>query len=627
MNEQDHSFGSTFLSGNQNVPLPDEEELPVILRAPGSFSHLNDDPSVESSAESLPIDVKNLDDNAIICACRGITKSSIVESINTGHASLPSIAHCCKAGGDCPDCHDQIAQLIVAYKPTSPKKPKLNKIEEMKLEKDGLDCLPDLWKHATSGNWEELTEDDKHRFKWYGVFFRKQTPGNFMMRIRMSCGFSNARQFRVLADMSDEFGKGFCDLTTRQQVQMRWFTIDQVPEIWRRLADVGLTSQQTGMDNIRGVCGCPLAGVTPHELFDASPVARELTQLILNNKEFTNLPRKFNITITGCLENCCHTETQDIALVPSYRELEGRQVNGFNVLVGGKQGSGGFTPAKNLDVFVQPDEAAGLCAHIVRIFRDHGFRESRTRSRLAFLIEDYGINWLRSELQRRWGRLLEQAGPDVRKKTHVDHLGIHPQRHHARDDGPPLNSVGLLVPVGRITTAQMRGVADIAERYGNGDIRLTVQQNLVVPYIPENKIGALTEEPIFKDLPFDPSPIMRGLVSCVGSDYCHMALIETKGWAIDVARELDRRTAGKKILPLTIHWSGCPAGCGLHQVSTIGLQGCRTRVDGEIVDAAHVCVNGKTGPDTRVAADLMYDVPCDQLADALEPLIRYLPRQ
>jgi NAD(P)H-nitrite reductase large subunit len=279
MNQKDLSLAPESFPGERDMNSVDDN-FPIILRGPG--------------APSL-VDVKDLDGNTIVCACRGITKSSVVDAINTGHASLPSIAHCCKAGSDCQDCHDQIAQLIVAYKPSSPKKPKLNKIEEMKLEKDGLDCLPDIWRHAESGNWEEMTEDDKHRFKWYGVFFRKQTPGNFMLRLRMSCGFSNARQFRVLADMSDEFGKGFCDLTTRQQIQMRWFTIDQVPEIWRRLADVGLTSQQTGMDNIRGVCGCPLSGVTPHELFDAAPVAKELTSLILNNKEFTN-PRANSIS-------------------------------------------------------------------------------------------------------------------------------------------------------------------------------------------------------------------------------------------------------------------------------------------------------------------------------------------
>lgn len=519
-------------------------------------------------------------------------------------------------------------ELLLAYAPepdkTQPVKP--SKIELMKEAKDGLDTLPDILRYADSGNWREMTEDDKQRFKWHGLFFRKQTPGHFMLRLRMTCGFSNASQFRVIADLSDEFGKGFCDLTTRQQIQMRWFTIKDLPEMWRRLDAVGLHSKQTGMDNIRGVCGCPLAGATPHELIDASPVAREFTELILDNKEFTNLPRKFNVTITGCLENCCHTETQDVALVPSYRELDGQQVNGFNLLVGGKQGSGGYQPAQSLDVFVPPQEAAELCGHVVRIFRDFGNREQRTRARLAFLLQDRGVAWFRAELERRWGRALHRAGPDLRKKHHVDHLGIHPQKAHA-DAATLLHSVGLLVPVGRITSAQMRGVADLAERYGNGAIRLTVQQNLVIPNIPQEKIGALSEEPIFKELPFDPSPVLRGLVSCVGSDYCHLALIETKGWAVQVARELEERTRGHKLAPLTIHWSGCSAGCGLHQVSTIGLQGCRSRVNGQIVDAAHVCVNGKSGPEARIAADLMYDVPCDQLAGALEAVVKYLPRQ
>jgi ferredoxin-nitrite reductase len=170
-------------------------------------------------------------------------------------------------------------------------------------------------------------------------------------------------------------------------------------------------------------------------------------------------------------------------------------------------------------------------------------------------------------------------------------------------------------------------VADLADRYGNGDIRVTTQQNLIIPNIPEDRIGALTDEPLFSELPFDPSPIMRGLVSCTGNDYCALALIETKGYAIEVARELEKRTAGRKIQPLTIHWSGCPAGCGLHQVATIGLQGCRSRqANGDIVDAAHVCVKGAAGPNPHLATDLMYDVPCDQLAEALEPLVSYLPR-
>lgn len=571
-------------------------------------------------------DLLELPDDTQICNCHAVTKRQIAATIRDGKYSVAAIGACNKAGTGCGTCQPLLSQLIGVYAPEKAATAVENKIEVMKRAKDGLDCLPDILRHAPTNNWQELTEDDKQRSKWQGLFFRKPTPGNFMLRLRLEAGRTNARQLRVIADLSDEFGKGFCDLTTRQQIQLRWFTLGDVPEIWRRLEEVGLHSKQTGMDNVRGVCGCPVAGLTTHELFDASPVIHELDALLLGNKEFSNLPRKFNVTITGCLENCCHAETQDIGLVPAIRELDGAQVNGFNVLVGGKQGSGGFRPATPLDAFVRPAEAARVCAEITRIFRDHGSRASRVRARLAFLVEDRGISWFRAELVRRLGQPLVRAGQDIRKKHHADHLGINPQKRSAHDEGPPLYYAGMLVPVGRITTAQMRGVADLAERYGNGDVRVTVAQNLIVANVPEDRIGALSEEPIFQELPFNPSPIMRGLVACTGIDYCGMALIETKGYAIAVAKELEQRLQGRKIQPLTIHWSGCAAGCGLHQVGTIGLQGCRSRVNGQVVDAAHVTAKGKTGPESIAAGDLMYDVPCDRLADALEPLVAYLPR-
>ncbi len=573
-------------------------------------------------------DLTSLADDTQICNCHLVTKGRIVEAIQKGKTSVEAIGQCCKAGTGCGTCQPLLMQLLEVYAPNTAGTATKNKVELLKEEKDGLDALPDIMKLAERGNWEEMTEADKQRAKWHGLFFRQPTPGNFMLRLRHEAGKVTAQQLRVIAELSDQYGKGFCDLTTRQQIQMRWFTIGDVPEIWRRLEEVGLHSKQTGMDNVRGIVGCPAAGVTPHELLDASPIIHEFNQIIVGNKEFTNLPRKFNVTITGCLENCCHTETQDIALVPAYRELDGQQVNGFNVLVGGKQGSGGYRPASPLDVFARPEDAARLCAEITRIFRDHGSREARTRARLAFLIEDRGIAWFRKELERRWGKSLLKAGTDLRKKHYVDHLGIHPQKKpYPSYEGPPLYYVGFLVPVGRITTDQMRAVADIAERYGTGDVRLTIGQNMLVPNIPESKIGALTDEPIFKELSYDPSPIMRGLVSCTGTDYCGLALVETKGYAIQVARELEKRTEGRKLLPLTMHWSGCAAGCGMHQVATIGLQGCRSRLsNGDIVDAAHVTVKGKTGPAPVIATDLMYDVPIDKLADALEPLVCHLPR-
>jgi NAD(P)H-nitrite reductase large subunit len=589
------------------------------------------DALLKSGAEA---DLAGLPDDTQICNCHSVSKGKIIAAIRDDKCTtIPAIGDCCRAGTGCGTCQPLLAQLLGIYAGVNPSK-EVNKVEVMKQEKDGLDSMEDILRLAPTNNWGEMTEDDKQRAKWHGLFFRKPTPGNFMMRLRLEGGRSNSRQFRTIADLSDEYGKGFCDLTTRQQIQLRWFTLADAPEIWRRLESVGLHSKQTGMDNVRGVCGCPVSGLTPHELLDAFEVIRQFDEIFVGNKDFTNLPRKFNVTITGCLENCCHPETQDIGLVPAYRELDGRQVNGFNVLVGGKQGSGGYRPAVPLDVFVQPEEAARLCAQITLIFRDHGARANRTRARLAFLIEDKGIAWFRKELSKHLGQSLLKAGVDMRKKTKQgaaessDHLGINPQRSPGPGyEGPALYFVGMLVPVGRITTTQMRGVADLADRYGDSQIRVTPQQNLILANIPENRLGALMDEPLFKELPYDPSPIMRGLVSCTGNDYCHLALIETKGHAIQLARELEKRVAGRKIQPLTIHWSGCPAGCGLHQVATIGLQGCRSRLsNGDIVDAAHVCVKGQTGPQPRIATDLMYDVPCDQLPDALESLVSYLPR-
>lgn len=433
------------------------------------------------------------------------------------------------------------------------KPPKLNKFEQMKLEKDGLDVLPDIQRYAELGDECQISEDDAQRLKWFGLFVRKQTPGHMMMRLRATCGRMDSRQWRLVADLSDEFGKGFCDLTTRQQIQMRWFTIGDVPDIWRRLLDVGLTTLQTGMDNVRGVCGCPASGISPQEIFDGYPAADSFTDLLLGNKDFTNLPRKFNVTITGCRENCCHPETQDIGLVPAQADVDGRPTAGFNVLVGGKQGSGGMRLATPLEVFALPEEAAEICGHITRIFRDFGRREARNRARLAFLIEERGAPWFREEIARRHRQSLRPAGVDQRLPGHTDHLGIHPQQQ------PGLNYIGLLVPVGRITTSQMRGVADLADRYGNGEIRLTTGQNVLLPGIPDAKLDALEQEPLLAELPHNPSPVMRGLVSCTGIDYCHLALIETKGWAIEVAKRIEAELGddAHRVKPLSIRWSGC----------------------------------------------------------------------
>ncbi len=265
----------------------------------------------------------------------------------------------------------------------------MNKIEEYKKEKDGLEILGDVPRYAAEG-WQAITEGDKERLKWAGVFFRRQTPGHFMMRLRIPNGILSATQLRAIGQISGQYGKGFADITTRQQIQLRWFTIADVPEIWERLAAVELISLQTGMDNIRGVIGCPVAGLTPNELFDASGVVREFTQIFVGNKAFTNLPRKFNVTITACKEVCTHAESQDLALTPATKEISGIELCGFNIAVGGKLGSGGFRMASPLNLFVTPEEAAVLCSHIVMIFRDHGAPRAAHQGAFGVLDRELG---------------------------------------------------------------------------------------------------------------------------------------------------------------------------------------------------------------------------------------------
>jgi ferredoxin-nitrite reductase len=492
----------------------------------------------------------------------------------------------------------------------------LNKIERIKREKDGLDVEADLERFVHDG-WEAIDESDRERLKWLGVFFRRQTPGRFMMRIRMPNGFTNAEQLSAIADLSRQCGTGFVDLTTRQQVQLRGFAIGDLPRIRERLQVVDLVSLQTGMDNIRNVVGCPVAGLTDEELFDASHVVREFNEAFLGNKAFTNLPRKFNVAITGCTGNCTHGETQDLSLTPAVGTIAGEEVKGFNIAVGGKIGSGGLRPATPLGVFCRPEDAAGICSHITLMFRDYGARRARNRARLAFLIEEWGIDRFRHELELRLGQRLLPAGRDARTTRHHDHLGI------SRQKQPGLCTVGLNVPVGRITADQLFALADVAHRYGSGDVRITTSQNVIVPNVAEHLLPQMTSEPLLGELRHDPSDMMRGVVSCTGIDYCHMALIETKELALKTARELDERLGRVKKL-VTMHWSGCPAGCGNHTGADIGLLGKNVKVGDEIVDAVDVFVGGQSGPNAKAGTKLLEDVPCSDLPRVLEQVIPYV---
>ncbi|HYL82804.1 MAG TPA: ferredoxin--nitrite reductase [Candidatus Angelobacter sp.] len=474
---------------------------------------------------------------------------------------------------------------------------------------DGLRILEQIPQLIERGP-EALTPAEKELLKWVGVFYRRPTPGKFMMRIRMPNGFAKVGQLRAIAELSRRLGNGVVDITTRQQMELRGFTLDSVPEIWEKLRGVDLRSLQTGIDNVRNINGCALAGLHQHEWFDASPVVQDLDRILVGDKgnpEFTNLPRKFNITITGCPDNCTHDESQDVALVPAKKA--GRL--GFNVLVGGKMGSGGFTIASRLNVFVEIFQAAAVVLELIKIYRDHGPREARAKCRFAFLIEEWGLSRLRAELTERLGHELAFQGRDMRSSAHLDHLGVTRQKQ----DG--LRAVGLCTPTGRVSPDHLDELARLAETYGNGEIRLTTAQSVILPNVPAEYVGGLLAEPLLKEFSPHPSPFLRGLVACVGTDYCNLAQIETKSRAVELSQALHEKL-GASGNPLTIHWSGCPAGCGNHQAADIGLRGFRTKMDGKIVDAVAVYAGGRTGPHAIAGEEILETVPCD---DALPEVV------
>lgn len=491
-----------------------------------------------------------------------------------------------------------------------------NAIEALKASQDGeplrvLEQLPHIIQRGVAS----LTSSEKELLKWLGVFYRKPTPGKFMMRVRMPNGFVSSEQLRALAELSRRLGNGVLDITTRQQMELRGFTLESIPAIWEKLHSLDLRSLQTGLDNVRNINGCALAGLTPHELFDASPVVHDLDRLIVGlrgNPEFGNLPRKFNVTVTGCLDNCTHNESQDIALVPAKK---GQRL-GFNVLVGGKMGSGGFTVASRLNVFVEVYQAPAVVLELIKIFRDHGPREARSKSRFAFLIQKWGIPKLRAELTSRMGYELALQGRDMRGAHHADHLGLTSQKQ------PGLVAVGLCIPTGRVNPEQLDELARLADVYGRGEIRLTTGQNAIIPNVPAHRATQLFKELLLETFSPRPNPFVRGLVACVGTDFCNLALIETKSRAVALSQALQKKL-GSTVEPLTIHWSGCPAGCGNHEAADLGLRGFKTRVDGKVVDAVAVYVGGRTGAYATPGREILSTVPCDEsFPDVIAAVLR-----
>lgn len=488
----------------------------------------------------------------------------------------------------------------------------MNKIEQIKAAKHPLDVIDDLARYAAEG-FSSIPEDDYERLKWYGLFHRKTTPGYFMLRLRIPNGILTAPQLREIANLVTVFGRGTADLTTRENIQLRWVTIEQAPAIFERLRLVGLTAQQSGMDNVRNYTGCPIAGLDPDEVIDASPLTRALQDAILGKRAYANLPRKFNISISGCREDCAHAQANDLGFTPA---TGANGEIGFNVWIGGALGGKEPRLGEPLDAFVRPYEVVEVACRILDVFRDEGSRESRLEARLKWLLKRAGISWFRARVEERLGRPLPPAGTDELHRHGGDHIGIHPQRQPGRV------YVGLLVPVGRITGEQLRELARLSDVYGAGEVRLTPDQNVLIPHVAEAAVPALLREPLLQDLSPNPSPVLRGLVSCTGNDYCHYSLIDTKGRALALATALDRALGEAPLERVRIHISGCPHACGQHHIADIGLQAARVRRDGVIHDAADVFLGGRLGYDGRLAIKTHDNVTFDELPVLLTGVVR-----
>jgi ferredoxin-nitrite reductase len=518
-----------------------------------------------------------------------------------------------------------------------------NKFEKFKAEKDGLAVKDELEYFAQIG-WEAMDVTDReHRLKWLGVFFRPVTPGKFMMRMRMPSGILTSQKMRVLAEIVQRYGEdGNADITTRQNLQLRGIRIEDIPSIFQRLKAAGMTSVQSGMDNVRNITASPVAGLDADELIDVRDLVQQVQDMITNkgegNPEFTNLPRKFNIAIEGGRDNSIHAEINDIAFIPAYRDVaaeaevahynangsvnpsetaaatEAQRQLGFNVIVGGFFSAKRCEAAIPLNAWVPPEDVVDLCRAILEVYRDHGLRANRQKARLMWLIDEWGLDKFRAEVEKQLGRpLLPAATKDEMDWEKRDHIGVYRQKQ------PGLNYVGLHVPVGRLFAPDMFELARLAEVYGNGELRLTVEQNVIIPNVPDSRLEPLLQEPLLQKFSIQPTPLVRSLVSCTGAQFCNFALIETKNRALALIKELEQELELAR--PIRVHWTGCPNSCGQPQVADIGLMGTKARKDGKAVDGVDIFMGGKVGKDAHLGSCVMKGIPCEDLKPVLRDLM------
>jgi ferredoxin-nitrite reductase len=494
---------------------------------------------------------------------------------------------------------------------------KLAAEEVAKREKHPFDMWDKIAANAAAGRFPKGLDVFRHKF--HGLFYVAPNQDAFMLRLRLAGGILFAHQARGLAEIAERYGGGYVDITTRANLQIREIGAAHPIAVLTAIDELGLTSRGAGADNIRNLTGSPAAGIDPQELYDTRPLCRALHHHILNHRELYGLPRKFNIAFDGGGRLSVLEDTNDIGFA-AVRVAPGKPVAAgvyFRMLVGGLTGHQSF--ARDAGVLLVADEVIPAAVAILRVFIAHGDRIDRRRARLKYLIDRWGVEKVMAEAAAHLPFTWRYAPPDIAEpRGPIDrqgHIGVHKQAQSG------LCYVGVVPPVGRLTVAQLRGLAAIAERHGTGTLRLTVWQNLLISDIADAAVGAAAHAIETLGLAIAASAIRAGLIACTGNAGCRFALANTKRHGLALAEYLDTRLALDT--PLNIYLAGCPNSCAQHDIGDIGLLATRVDAGGDQeVDGYHIHIGGGSGAEQRLGREIFPSVPAEALPERIEGMLR-----
>jgi sulfite reductase (ferredoxin) len=508
---------------------------------------------------------------------------------------------------------------------------KAQRVERLKRQQNPWEGLEEIRRFAREGFDAIPPEWLGTYFRWWGVYTQGDGSGvvggqggegralpRFMVRIRIPNGLLRSNQLRAIASITRRYARSIADLTVRQNIQLHWVTIEALPELLEELWKVGLNTTGACGDVTRNITGCPVAGVDADEICDASPLALEVNRMLTGNAEFYNLPRKFKISITGCRVWCPYPEINDAGLTAITRVNGGSEETGFSLRVGGGLSTDPYLGAR-LNAFVRWNQVSPVVHGIAQLFRDSDqLREHRERARLKFLFlrEGWTAERFQNELEQRIGFRLDPAVPENPPvDVYRDHVGIHPQKQAG------YCYVGAAVLRGRITPEQMEAAADLADRFAGGELRTTNMQNLLIVNVPRLQADDLAKELDQIGLRVGGSPFYRGTIACSGTEFCKLAITETKSFSRWLVEELEERLPGFD-QHLKLHVTGCPNSCGQHWIADIGIEGKKAKVEGRMVDAYYFCVGGALGLHQGTARPVGYRCPASEVPDAIERLLR-----